>query len=165
MGEPMRELLNVTFDLAPRAPVVSMPKITSLDTIREVECVLKNFPQLSVPVEHDFGHNIYARKVTMASGSVITSKLHMRDHFAVVLRGLVDVWEPGGEKKRLRGGDFFKTKAGTKRILHVLEETEWVTFHGTEQTTPEAVEAEIIEPEDHLLPEQAPFDALQGVYE
>lgn len=156
-------MFNVTVDLTPRLPTVSLPeKIMSLDTIRDVEKVLQQFPQIDVPVEHAFGHNIYARKVTMAPGSVITSKLHMRDHFAVVLRGLVDVWEPGGAKKRLRGGDFFKTKAGTKRILHVLEETEWVTFHGTDQKTPEAVEAEIIEPEAHLL--EAQTDYLQEVY-
>ncbi len=145
---------------------VSIPaargKMTRIDPIREVEKALVSLPQVSVPVEHDFGHNIYARKVVMPAGTIVTSKLHMRDHFAVVLRGRVDVWEPGGPKRELRGGDYFKTKAGTKRVLHVIDETEWVTFHGTEETTPEAVEREIIEPEEHLLPQA--FDALQGVY-
>lgn len=161
-----REMLNITIDLTPRISVLPIPrKITSLDTIRDFEKSLIGLPQVDVPVEHDFGHNIYSRKVTMPAGSIITSKLHMRDHFAVVLRGLVDVWEPNGPKRRLKAGDHFKTRAGTKRILHVIEETEWITFHGTEQKTPEAVEREIIEPEDHLLPQEADtFDALQGVY-
>lgn len=157
------EMLNVTFDVTPRRLAPRIPeKITSLDTIRDFEKAIIGLPQVDVPVEHDFGHNIYSRKVTMPAGSIITSKLHNRDHFAVVLRGLVDVWEPNGPKRRLKAGDHFKTKAGTKRVLHVIEETEWITFHGTEQTTPDAVEREIIEPEQHLLPQA--FDALQGVY-
>lgn len=128
------------------------PKVATLEVIQALERELAKFPQVECPVEHFFADGLYARKILMPADTVVTSKYHKTNHFAVILRGEVDVWEPGGPKVRHVAPAFFMTKAGTKRVLHTSTETEWVTFHATEHKDVAKIEADIIDPEMSMLP-------------
>ena len=40
------------------------------------------------------------------------------------------------------------TLPGTRHVLFILEDTEWTTFHVTEETDPEQIVAEVMEPHE-----------------
>ena len=142
-------------EFAPFPPAISapavLPRSPSLATIQSLQMALADAPQVNIPVEHFFADSLYARKMTMQAGEVVIGKLHKSKHFGVLLTGVVDVWEPGCAKKRITAPAFLTTTPGTKRVIHALTQTEWITFHGTEHTDPALIEADIIEPETHLL--------------
>lgn len=142
--------------LAPDAPLPTLADINALEALLRSHVAIGDVAPAACPVEHAFGHNIYSRKIFMPAGSLIVSKRHRFDHFAHVIEGNVEVWIAGQPRMNFQDGDHFLTKGGTKRALYCHEDTWWVTYHGTTATTVEAVEAEIIMPDDEQLEGEQP---------
>jgi len=82
---------------------------------------------------------LYTRVLTMTSGSLVFSKIHMKTHPFVILKGKVTVYD-GDEVQLLEAPYHGVTPAGTKRVLYVHEETQWATFHPTELDDLEAID-------------------------
>lgn len=92
---------------------------------------------------------MYSREILMPGGSVITSKIHKTEHQFVVLSGRCRVYNAeNDEVVELTAGHVGITKPGTRRVLMILEDTRWVTFHPTQLTSLEEIESELIEPHD-----------------
>jgi hypothetical protein len=94
------------------------------------------------------GTQIYAREITMPAGSLIVSEIHNTCHPYVVSKGRVNVHTPDGQIEHLTAPHQGITTPGTQRILAVLEETVWTTFHivPAEISDPEAIKAAITQP-------------------
>ena len=97
----------------------------------------------AAPLRHIFGDGIYIREITMPKGMLVTSKLHKTTHPYFVLKGDVSVETETGTV-RIKAPYWGITKAGTKRILYIHEETIWVTVHATQETDLDKIEKEII---------------------
>ena len=95
------------------------------------------------PLRHIFGDGIYIREITMPKGMLVTSKLHKTTHPYFVLKGDVSVETETGTV-RIKAPYWGITKAGTKRILYIHEETIWVTVHATKETDLKKIEKELI---------------------
>ncbi len=95
------------------------------------------------PLKHTFGDGLYIREITMPKGMVLTSKLHKTTHPYFVIKGDVSVLTDDGVV-RIKAPYWGMTKAGTKRILKIHEETIWCTVHATEETDLEIIETEVI---------------------
>lgn len=98
------------------------------------------------PVKHHFTPGIYAREILMKAGSVLTSKIHKTEHPFVVSQGKCLVYlnrEDGWAA--ICAPHFGVTQPGTRRILVILEDTIWTTFHATDLTDPAEIERTIIE--------------------
>jgi len=143
--------MDIQITVQPMEYLPYAPQATSLEAIKQVEQVLAQFPQEDVPVEHAFADGLYRRTVTMKAGLVLTSKFHKTKHFAFIMSGVVDVWEPGGAKVRHVAPCMYITPAGTKRVLHVIEDCVWATVHASVHTDMGMIEADIIDPEQSLL--------------
>lgn len=92
---------------------------------------------------------MYSREIFMPAGSIITSKIHKTEHQYVVLSGRCRVYNTEDDSfVELSAGHIGVTKPGTRRVLLMLEDTRWVTFHPTQSTTLEEIEKELIEPHD-----------------
>lgn len=90
----------------------------------------------------------------MPAGALVTSATHRTEHPFVILKGAVRVASETEGSVIYRAPYIGITKPGTKRALHVLEETVWVTFHATSETDVAKIGAAILEPENNpLLPE------------
>jgi mannose-6-phosphate isomerase-like protein (cupin superfamily) len=113
-----------------------------------IQAFIETLPQCELPLQHRFTPGLYSRTITMPKDSVVVSKIHKTEHQFAVLQGMVTVWDGQGGIRLFRAGEIGITKPGTRRILFNHEETVWTTFHATDKTTPEAVEADIIEPHD-----------------
>lgn len=140
--------MNLTINIG---EIQTTPKVASMEVIKEFQAELAKFPQIECPTDHCFAGGIYRRTVIMPADSWVVSRHHKTHHFAVIMRGVVDVWNNGKVEQRFQGPCMFVTPAGTKRVLHVIEETEWSTYHSTPHTNVADVESDIIEPETPLL--------------
>lgn len=107
--------------------------------------LVQNFPPVECPVRHSFTPGLYSRSIFMPKGTVITSKIHRTTHPYVVTQGSAMV-RVDGEWTAIVAPYHGVTKAGTRRVLLITEDCVWTTYHVTQKTTVEEVEAEIIEP-------------------
>ncbi len=124
----------------------------------EVESAIADMPDAKFgddccPLKHTFGDGLYIREITMPKGCLLTSKLHKTTHPYFVLSGDVSVMTPDGPIRIIAPYSGI-TKAGTKRILYIHEETVWVTVHATKETDLEKIEDELIAKNYEGLPEE-----------
>ena len=82
--------------------------------ILEYEEIVKELPQVDIPVNHHIHGGMYGREITIPAGTVIT--------------GSTDT----GETKRLTGFNLFKGMSGKKRAGYAHKDTHWITFHSAD---------------------------------
>ena len=113
--------------------------------VDELEAGLSQFKQLEVPTIHRFLSNpgMYIREATAPAGSILTSKEHLTDHPFVMLSGEQSILEPDGTWKRIAAPYMGFTKAGSRRVVMIHSDTTMVTFHATEETNLDSVEASL----------------------
>lgn len=92
---------------------------------------------------HLFGHGVYVRECRLPAGMLLTTKIHKKDHPYFVLEGKARVLDEAGVHE-VTAPCYGMTKAGTKRLILVLEDLLWVTVHGTRKKTLEAIEKDVI---------------------
>lgn len=85
----------------------------------------------------------------MYAGMCVTSKIHKTEHQFAILEGRCRVFNvESGETIELAAGHVGITKPGTRRVLVILEDCRWLTFHPTNLTDLRDIERELIEPHD-----------------
>lgn len=100
----------------------------------------------SIPCHiNHFADGMYARELSMPAGMIITSKVHKTNHFCFVMQGSALVFDEFSGVELVVAPRMIVTKAGTKRILKILEDSIWITTHATEETDVNVIENEIIE--------------------
>lgn len=121
-----------------------------------------DMPQVECPTKHYFLPGLYLREITMPAGSVIIGKIHRTEHFNIIQQGSVTLLGDG-TCQRLTAPCTFVSKPGVQKVLYIHEDCVWTTVHQTQETTMEALEAEIIEPsEDYpLLDRSAEREAIE----
>ncbi len=112
------------------------------------------------PLVHTFGDNLYIRQITMPAGLVLTSKIHKTTHPYFVIKGDVSVLTGEGTV-RIKAPYWGMTKAGTKRVLEIHEETVWITVHSTKETELVEIEKEVIAENYESLPDHVRME-LEG---
>ena len=82
-----------------------------------------------LPTEHTFYPGLYKRGVLMTAGRFITTRIHLTDHPFSVLSGRLLVWDDANGVVEISAPYDGSTKAGTRRLLYILEDTHWITYH------------------------------------
>ena len=129
------------------------PEVPTLEQIQRLQTEVAKLPQVELPTEHYFSDGMYCRKLFRPAGTLIVGKVHKKDHFFLCASGEIIAWSEKG-MVTLRAGDIIESKAGTKRVTLAVEDSIGVTFHRTDKTDLDEIEAELIEPEATAL-----FDA------
>ena len=108
------------------------------------------------PLNHTFADGLYIREIFMPKGMLISSRLHKTNSPYFVLEGDLSVFtgEGKGGLVRIKAPFWGVTKAGTKRILYIHEDTRWITVHATDETDLEKIEDVLIAKSYDELPEQ-----------
>lgn len=164
-----KELAEVA--IAGRVDVRQLAALYDAGNIEGVKNTIAALPQGEFPVKHRFTKSIvggssrgtYGREIFMPAKSVILSKRHKTQHFFAVLQGSALVWTPGKPAEILEAGYVGITEPGTERLLEIIEDCRWITFHPTDETDLEKIEAEVIAKPGELIP-LAPVEAaaLEG---
>lgn len=121
----------------------------------ELQKYCQKLDQIELPLIHDFAPGIYNRRLLMPAGALIIGKTHKTEHFNTVLSGKATVMV-NGEITQYQAGDVFVSKAGDKKVIHVLEDTVWMTTHATDETDLDKLEKKYVyseEPEKKIIEE------------
>ena len=106
-----------------------------------------------MPMRHLFAPGLYAREIFMPAGMVVTTKIHLTEHFFIVSKGAARVFHEGEGWVRIEAPYFGRTECGTRRVLLIEEDMIWTTFHATDMTDVAEIEMEIFEtPPNELIP-------------
>lgn len=124
---------------------------------------LENLPLVECKTEHFFVPDIYVRRFTMPSGTLVTSKIHLQRHPFFIIKGDVSVWTENEGWNRFSAPYCGITEPGTRRVLVSHEETIWLTFQNTCLTDPEAIECALIEAHDNPLVPKEIANAVQSL--
>ena len=100
------------------------------DRLDELEvAMLENFEPVHCLTTHRFTDGMYIREIFMPAGSLITSKIHKTEHPYIVSYGKVAVSIDGDDWDEITAPYTGITKPGTRRVLYILEDCIWTTFH------------------------------------
>lgn len=117
----------------------------------ELERAMMRCPQGEAIIRHVFTPGLYCREMSAAAGQIITSKIHRTEHPFVLSKGRILVADEEGNSVEICAPFMGITKPGTRRAAIVLEDVVWTTFHPTDLTDVDQIEAAIIEPHaEHL---------------
>lgn len=98
--------------------------------IDELDVTLLNSKnRIDAPVIHLFCHNMYVRTVNFPANTVITTRIHKTEHPFTLSKGRVRVMNENGEWVELTAPYNGITKKGTRRVVVVLEDCTWTTYH------------------------------------
>lgn len=121
--------------------VAKQKRIRTVDDLKRAMIELD--APLNLPPEHHFAPGMYCRELFMPAGSVIVSKIHKTEHFAVALFGRATV-VIGDRREEIVAPKLMRTLPGTERALYIHEDSLWLTFHPTNETDLEKIENAII---------------------
>lgn len=136
----------------PTPQVVPSPEIARVtvgpygQAVDALEVEMMKHPGVELPLVHRFTPGLYTREIHMPAGALIVSKIHRTEHQFIVSRGRLAVMTDLGEWEEIVAPYHGITRPGTRRVLYIIEDTVWTTFHATDKTDPESVERDIIEP-------------------
>ena len=100
------------------------------DILDELEvAMLDGGEPVFCPIANKFTEGMYIREIFMPAGSLITSKIHKTEHPYLVSYGKVAVSIDGKEWNEITAPYTDITYPGTRRVLYILEDCIWTTFH------------------------------------
>lgn len=113
--------------------------------------MLDKLPPAIEELQHVHTPGLYGRNWKAKAGTLWVTRQHKVEHQFVVLNGAVIVWV-NGEEILYEAGYHGITKPGTRRILYVLEDVEWMTFHSNpDNLNEDEMVALVTEPHDNKL--------------
>ena len=124
--------------------------VPTREMIDRLQAEMVKVPQADLKTEHYFSGGMYCRKLIRPAGTLIVGKIHKKDHFFMCAAGEIISWSEKG-MVTLRPGDIIESKAGTKRVTLAVSDSIGVTFHRTDKTDLDEIEAELIEPDETAL--------------
>lgn len=127
--------------------------LPSRGQINRLQAEMAKMPQAELPTEHFFANGMYCRKMSAAAGTLIVGKVHLQEHFFMVLSGELEVRSEQGNA-HIKAGDVFVSQPGMKRVGLALTDVVVVNVHRTDSTDLDEIEREVIEPDELAL-----FDA------
>ena len=131
-------------------PAASLSAAVAIDTVEAtmLEMVAAGAAvPVEMPVKHTRTPGLYVRTISMPAGTVLTSKIHKTRHPYVVHVGAAEVFIDGKGVQEIRAPFIGVTEPGTRRVLRILEDCLWSTFHPcSDEESLEDIEQRIIEP-------------------
>jgi hypothetical protein len=133
---------------------LNLPKEAAGDLIDRVQAgMVANGAPVDLPLNHIFTKatpgacgGMYTREIFMPAGAWIISRIHRTAHPFVVLSGVALVWTREKGVETLTGGYLGITAPGTQRILYIVQDMVWATFHATDLQDVKAIEDALLEP-------------------
>lgn len=130
-----------------------MSLVPTRDDIERLQQVMAGMPQIALETKHHFASGLYCRELFRPAGTTIVGKVHKREHLYIVLQGEVTVVGEGGPV-RIKAPCILVSPPNTKRAVYAHVDSICCTVHRTDETNLEAIERELIEPDETAL-----FDA------
>lgn len=119
---------------------------------REKVNKLQNMPQVDIPLEHLFVDGMYCRSGILPKDSFIIGRIHKKDVINVLSKGKMLMKTSIDDEGIIIEGPYIgETKAGSRKILYILEDCYFMNIMRVEATTPEEADVECAVPVDESL--------------
>lgn len=128
-------------DQAPAPVETLMPSLPTVESVRQLEAMLLQLPQINLPTEHIVHGGLSARTIFIPAGTVLTGALTNLDNICVVFGDITVTTDDGAQ--RLTGFNVLPASAGAKRAGHAHADTWWTTLHRTDLTNVAEIEDEM----------------------
>lgn len=151
-------------------PIAIKPEWCTEEALRKnvfaFEELAKHEQQVPLETKHYFSKGVYAREITIPAGTILTGHIHKYENLNIISKGKIEVLV-GNELKIIEAPATIVSPPGTKRIARALEDTVWITIHGTDETNVDKIEQEFIahteaEYLEHQRQLQLPFNKGGG---
>jgi len=131
-----------------------MNAVVTKDMMLDLQAEVLKIPQYEFPTKHYFADGMYAREIFIPETAVIVGAVHIKEHFAMLLKGRMSIVQTGKPRMILSAGDFFVSQPGAKRAGFAFEDSVFMTIHRTSLTDIAEIEKEIAEtdPQSAYLP-------------
>ena len=132
-----------------------VPRLSAQEKIDLLEeAMLAKGHLIDLPLQHRFTPGMYAREIFMPAGALLTSKQHQTEHVYVILTGKVEVFTEEAGTVLLEAPHVGVTKPGTRRVLRILEDCRWITFHPNPENlrSLDEIEQRLIQPRPSSVP-------------
>jgi hypothetical protein len=99
--------------------------------VDNLEAVIMQFPDelIEGPLVHRFTEGMYIRELFMPAETLWTSRIHKIEHPYVVSHGKAAVSIDAKEWHEISAPYTGITQPGTRRVLYIIEDCIWTTFH------------------------------------
>lgn len=118
--------------------------MNAISAVQAVEDVIKQFPQTEIETRHYFAGGVYEREILVPAGTMITGKIHLTEHLAKLVSGVLRIWSEH-EQGIFTGPVTFVSQPGAKRVGYAETDVVFSTFHAVgENTDIEEIEKELV---------------------
>ena len=109
--------------------------------------------QITCPVSHHFGPNVYVRAVFIPAGTIALGHAHRSEHLTNLVRGKMAVYTGAGEPVLKEGPDMFLSPAGRK-LVYTLEDCLVQNIYSTPETDIETLENTLVDKSNQWTDQQ-----------
>lgn len=113
--------MNKTYTIAKQSKTSEGVDSLEKFILDELEPALEELTHVHTP-------GLYGRHWSAKADTLWVTRVHLIEHQFVILKGKVSVWIDG-EETVYEAPYHGITKPGTRRVLYLWEDTEWMTFH------------------------------------
>jgi hypothetical protein len=99
---------------------------------------------LECPTTNHFAPGVYVREIFMPAGTFVVGHKHKTEHLNIMLTGRARVLMNGAVRE-LVAPFTFRSGAGVRKVLFIMEDCTWQTIHPTTETDIEAITEAIID--------------------
>lgn len=121
-------------------PVVSKSEMRA--RVMKLEEALLQLPQAKMFLKHYFAQGLYARELFIPAGCVLTGKIHLTEHLAMLVQGEMELLTEDGPQ-HVMAPAIFVSRAGAKRAGVAYTDSRFVCIHATSETNIDRLEAEL----------------------
>lgn len=121
----------------------SLEITTPRQVVNSIEDVMRTMPQVELRVEHHFSLGVYARTLYIPKGVTLTGHVHKYENLNILVQGELKVLV-GDKIEHLKAPFTIVSPPGTKRIATAIEDSIWITIHGTHETDLNIIEKNFI---------------------
>lgn len=114
-------------------------KTVTFEKVLAAEAEMKLQPQVELRVEHDFSFGVYARTVYIPKGVALTGHIHKYQNLNILIKGKMSVLV-NDQMQTIEAPFKVISPPGTKRIAWALEDSIWMTIHGTNEIDLDKIE-------------------------
>lgn len=108
---------------------------------RLAEC--QDFEHIELKTKHHFSEGVYARELYIPKGVMLTGHIHKYENLNILTKGKLKVLIGSG-LQIVEAPFVVVSPPGTKRVALALEDTIWITVHGTYEKDLDKIEQHFI---------------------
>ena len=123
--------------------IIDFNDLAPIEKVQALEYIIKDMPQIDIPITHYFAGGVYARQMNAPKDSIFTGKIHKTQHLAMLVSGTM-VISDGDVSDTYVGPVMFVSNPGDKRAGLAVTDCIFITFHAIDKKPIEELENELV---------------------